>query len=149
MACGTKIYITSRIPRAFLYSNKAGTWLGPQHIRALHRAYFPTAFLAQSSRPHTLSLTNTYLHPRPFHDAESEAYHACMGRSPAFRLGGTRECCSARAICADGYGPLRKDRNLIVLVHVNTHARTRSHTRSHTHARTRSQHTRARTLTYT
>jgi len=141
------------------------------HIRPVHGSDRSTYGLCigliilrpflRSHRASTHSLTNTLPHPRPFHDAGSEAHHACMGRGLDFRLGGTRECRSARARCGDGYGPLRRERNLSVLVQVNTHARphthtqtrayirTRSHTRSHTHARIRSQHIRARTLPHT
>jgi hypothetical protein len=107
MARGTKIsravlHVLSGIPKRLVQ-------LGQLYIRALYRAY--TAFSAQLSRPHTLSLTITYPHPpRPFHDAQSKAHsYACRGRGPAFRFGDIRECRSTHAICGDGYGPLRRE----------------------------------------
>jgi hypothetical protein len=65
--------------------------------------------------------------------------------------------CSARARCGDGYGPLRRERNLSVLVYVNTHARPHTHTRArihtHNHGHTRTHkvtaHTRTHSLTHT
>jgi hypothetical protein len=112
-----------------------------------------------SHRASTHSLTDSYPHPRQFHDAGSEAHHVCMGRGLAFRLGGTRECCSARARCGDGYGPLRRERNLNVLVQVNSHARSHTltrahtyahgHTRDHTHTHAQGHNTHAHALTHT
>jgi hypothetical protein len=93
----------------------------------------------RSHRASTHSLTNTLPHPLPFYDAGSEAHHACIGRGLDFRLGGTRESRSARARCGDGYGPLRRERNLSVQVQINTHARphTHTHTQPRAYIRTR------------
>jgi hypothetical protein len=118
--------------------------------RSTYGLYIGLIILRPFLRSHcarTHFLTNTYPHPRPFYDDESEAYHACMGRGFAFRLGGTCECHSARARCGDGYGTLCRERNLSVLVHVSTHARpnTHTHTRAHIYAH---GHTRGHTHTY-
>jgi hypothetical protein len=97
--------ITSRVSRAFWYSNKAGARLGPHYIRALYRA--STAFLRSHIAPaQTLSHTptrtrarSTMLNPR----------RITLVGGLAFRLGGTRECRSARARCGDGYEPFPRE----------------------------------------
>jgi hypothetical protein len=51
--------VTSRVPRAFCYSHKAGTRLGPHYKRALYRAYAAFSICVAFAQAHTLSSTPT------------------------------------------------------------------------------------------
>jgi hypothetical protein len=109
-ARGTKI---SRAVFRALYDVPIGryTTRTAVHTGIVSGLYTYSLFYPHGHRARTHSLTNTYPHPRPFHDVESEAHHACRGRGPAFRFGDTHECRSAHAICGDGYGTLRRERH--------------------------------------